>query len=331
LSSQIDRLRIGTRASALARWQAEHVAAALKALPGAPEPELVLIKTEGDRIQDVPLSQVEGKAFFTKEIEEALLNDTVDLAVHSLKDLATEMPEGLHLGAVLEREDPRDALIASGPISLEELPAGARVGTSSLRRRALLARWRSDLELVELRGNVPTRIQKLDDGGYDAIVLAAAGVKRLGMEDRISSFLPFDRFLPAVSQGAIGLQIRSEDQRGDQRGAQRGDQRGAQRLARWVEKLEHPATRMATTAERALLRTLEGGCHVPVGGFAELEGETLGLWGVICSLDGLTSVEGSTEGPVEFAEGLGVSLAEDLMARGGSAILEGIRKAGGGR
>jgi hydroxymethylbilane synthase len=319
LSSQIDRLRIGTRASALARWQAEHVAAALKALPGAPEPELVLIKTEGDRIQDVPLSQVEGKAFFTKEIEEALLNDTVDLAVHSLKDLATEMPEGLHLGAVLEREDPRDALIASGPVSLEELPAGARVGTSSLRRRALLARWRSDLELVELRGNVPTRIQKLDDGGYDAIVLAAAGVKRLGMEDRISSFPPFDRFLPAVSQGAIGLQIRSEDQREDQR------------VAQWVEQLEHPATRMATTAERALLRTLEGGCHVPVGGFAELEGETLGLWGVICSLDGLTSVEGSTEGPVEFAEGLGVSLAEELLARGGTAILEGIRKAGGGR
>ena len=315
MSSQIDRLRIGTRASALARWQAEHVAAALKALPGAPDPELVLIKTEGDRIQDVPLSQVEGMAFFTKEIEEALLNDTVDLAVHSLKDLATEMPEGLHLGAVLEREDPRDALIASEPVSLEELPAGARVGTSSLRRRALLARWRSDLELVELRGNVPTRIQKLDDGGYDAIVLAAAGVKRLGMEDRISSFLPFDRFLPAVSQGAIGLQIRSEDQR----------------VARWVEELEHPATRMATTAARALQRTLEGGCHVPVGGFAELEGDTLGLWGVICSLDGLTSVEGSTEGPVEFAEGLGVSLAEELLARGGDAILEGIRKAGGGR
>lgn len=315
MNSQIDRLRIGTRASALARWQAEHVAAALKALPGAPEPELVLIKTEGDRIQDVPLSRVEGKAFFTKEIEEALLNDTVDLAVHSLKDLATEIPSGLVLGAVLEREDPRDALIASGPISLEDLPSGARVGTSSLRRRALLARWRSDLKLLELRGNVPTRIQKLDDGGYDAIVLAAAGVKRLGMEDRISSFLPFDRFLPAVSQGAIGLQLRSEDDR----------------VAQWVERLEHPATRIATIAERALLRTLEGGCHVPVGGFAELEGETLGLWGVICSLDGLTSVEGSTEGPVEFAEALGVSLAEDLLARGGDAILEGIRKAGGGR
>ncbi len=315
MSSQIDRLRIGTRASALARWQAEHVAAALRAIPGAPEPELVLIKTEGDLIQDVPLSQVEGQAFFTKEIEEALLNETVDLAVHSLKDLATEMPPGLALGAVLEREDPRDALIASGTISLEDLPAGARVGTSSLRRRALLARWRPDLELAELRGNVPTRIQKLDDGGYDAIVLAAAGVKRLGMEDRISSYLPFDRFLPAVSQGAIGVQIRSEDEA----------------VAQWVGTLEHPPTRITTTAERALLRTLEGGCHVPVGGFAELEGETLGIWGVICSLDGVTSVEGSTEGPVELAEVLSVSLAEDLLARGGNAILDEIRKAGGGR
>lgn len=315
MNSQNDRLRIGTRASALARWQAEHVAAALRAIPGAPEPELVLIKTEGDLIQDVPLSQVEGSAFFTKEIEEALLKKAVDLAVHSLKDLATEMPPGLDLGAVLEREDPRDALIASGPISLEDLPPGARVGTSSLRRRALLARWRPDLELAELRGNVPTRIQKLDDGGYDAIVLAAAGVKRLGMEDRISSYLPFDRFLPAVSQGAIGVQIRSEDEA----------------AARWVGTLEHPPTRIATTAERALLRRLEGGCHVPVGGFAELEGETLGLWGVICSLDGVNSVEGSTEGPVELAEALSVSLAEDLLARGGNAILDGIRKAGGGR
>jgi len=276
---------------------------------------LVLIKTEGDRIQDVPLSQVDGKAFFTKEIEEALLTKAVDLAVHSLKDLATEMPEGLELGAVLEREDPRDALIAPGPLSLEELPTGARVGTSSLRRRALLARWRPDLKLVELRGNVPTRIQKLDEGGYDAIVLAAAGVKRLGMADRISSYLPFDRFLPAVSQGAIGIQIRVEDQR----------------VAEWVEQLDHESTRTATSAERALLRTLEGGCHVPVGGFAELEGDTLGIWGVICSLDGMTSVEGSTEGPAEFAEALGVSLAEDLLDRGGDAILEGIRKAGGGR
>jgi hydroxymethylbilane synthase len=315
LNLSIQSLRIGTRASALARWQAEHVAAAIRSLPGAPDPELVLIKTEGDLIQDVPLSQVDGNAFFTKEIEEALLNDTVDLAVHSLKDLATNMPPGLRLGAVLEREDPRDALIASGPASLDDLPRGARVGTSSLRRRALLARWRPDLDLLELRGNVPTRIRKLDEGGYDAIVLAAAGVKRLGMEDRISSFLPFERFLPAVSQGAIGIQIRSKDGR----------------VGEWVDQLDHISTRTATSAERALLRTLEGGCHVPVGGFCQVDGDTLSLKGIICSLDGRESVEGETSGPAEEAEALGLALAQDLLGRGGEAILDGIRKAGGER
>lgn len=308
-------LRIGTRASALARWQAEHVAEALRALPGAPQPELVLIKTEGDRIQDVPLSQVEGKAFFTKEIEEALLTDTVDVAVHSLKDLATEMPAGLALGAVLEREDPRDALIAGGLVSLEDLPWGARVGTSSLRRRALLARWRPDLDLAELRGNVPTRIQKLDEGGYDAIVLAAAGVKRLQMGNRISSYLPFERFLPAVSQGAIGIQIRSSDED----------------VARWVGELDHPPTRFCTTAERALLRTLEGGCHVPVGAFAELDGDILRMKAVVCSVDGSRSVEGALSGPAGNAGALGIALANDLLSRGGNEILAGIRKAGGGR
>lgn len=315
MSTDFPHLRIGTRASALARWQAEFVAAALRALPGAPEPELVLIKTEGDRIQDVPLSQVEGKAFFTKEIEEALLNDTVDLAVHSLKDLATEMPPGLALGAVLKREDPRDALLTTGPGSLEDLPWGARVGTSSLRRRALLARWRPDLELAELRGNVPTRVQRLQEGRYDAIVLAAAGVKRLQMQDKISSFLPFERFLPAVSQGAIGIQIRSGDEA----------------VGGWVGALDHPPTRFCTTAERALLRTLEGGCHVPVGAFAELEGDTLVLRAVVCSLDGSRSVEGTMSGPAGNAGALGIALAEDLLARGGVEILDGIRKAGGDR
>ena len=309
-----DRIRIGTRGSALALWQAEHVAAALRAVPEAPEPELVLIKTEGDRIQDVPLSQVQGKAFFTKEIEEALLGDAVDLAVHSLKDLATEMPPGLALGAVLEREDPRDALLSFEGDALEDLPAGARVGTSSLRRRALLARWRPDLELAELRGNVPTRIRKLDGGEFHAIVLAAAGVKRLGMQDRISSYLSFERFLPAVSQGAIGVQIRARDEG----------------IARWVAVLDHPPSRFATAAERALLRTLEGGCHVPVGAFAELEGDTLRLRAVVCSLSGAEWVEGSRSGGVGNAGAIGIGLAQDLLARGGDRILEGIRKAGSG-
>ena len=304
------RLRIGTRDSALARWQAEHVAAAIRALPGAPEPELVLIKTEGDLIQDVPLSQVDGKAFFTKEIEDALLTRRVDVAVHSLKDLATEMPAGLTLGAVMEREDPRDALLASGPLAPEDLPEGARVGTSSLRRRALLARWRSDLTLLELRGNVPTRIGKLDAGDYDAIILAAAGVKRLGLEDRISAYLPLESFLPAVSQGAVGVQIRDDDPE----------------VATWVDALEHASTRVATTAERAFLRTVEGGCHVPVGVLAEVDGEVLRLRAVVCSLAGDASVEGSLSGPLSEAEGLGVALAQELLGRGGEEILREIRK-----
>jgi hydroxymethylbilane synthase len=309
-------LRIGTRGSALALWQAEHVARALAAIPECPEPELVVLKTQGDRIQDLPLSQVEGKAFFTKEIEDALLRDHVDLAVHSLKDLATENPAGLALGAVMEREDPRDVLLAGGPLDPEALPEGARVGTSSLRRRALLARWRPDLELAELRGNVPTRIRKLDEGHYYAIVLAAAGVKRLGLEDRISAYLSLDLVLPAVSQGALGVQIRAGDDG----------------VAPWVRPLDHGPTRAATTAERACLRTLEGGCQVPVGALGEVDGEELHLRGVVCSLDGSLSVEGELRGRVAEADEVGVRLARDLLAGGGEGILEEIRErsAGGG-
>jgi hydroxymethylbilane synthase len=370
VSLQRPRLRIGTRESRLARWQAEHVASAIRALAGAPEPELVLIRTEGDRIQDVPLSQVQGKAFFTKEIEEALLRDRVDVAVHSLKDLATQMPGGLVLGAVMERDDPRDALLLRG--GLDQLPAGATVGTSSLRRRAFLARWRPDLELAELRGNVPTRIRKLDEGRYDAIVLAAAGVKRLGLEARISDYLPFEFFLPAVSQGAIGVQIRADDVE----------------TAKWVGHLDHPATRWATAAERALLRTLEGGCQVPVGALAQVISDGQGSFGEVvwaapgasgaagqgelaqagqevseaagpgvlvqgvpgapattaggprrrlwlraslCSLDGKRAVEGERWAPVEEAQELGITLAEELYERGGDEILDEIRKASGGR
>ena len=319
MNSPSRRIRIGTRGSALARWQAEYVAATLKAIPGTPDPELILIKTEGDRIQDVPLSQLQGKAFFTKEIEEALLQNQVDLAVHSLKDLATEMPSGLILGAVMEREDPRDALLFSQAhetvFKPDDVPRGARVGTSSLRRRALLARWRPDLELAELRGNVPTRIRKLDEGEYDAIILAAAGVKRLGLAHRISALLPFETFLPAVSQGAIGLQIRADDAH----------------VADWVEKLEHSETRAATSAERALLRTMEGGCQVPVGAFAEVEETGLRLRGVVCSLDGTRAVDGEISGSFEDAEKLGVALAEKLLRQGGGEILDEIRGESGER
>jgi hydroxymethylbilane synthase len=298
------------------------VAAALEAIPGAPAPELILIKTEGDRIQNVPLSKVPGKAFFTKEIEDALLREQVDLAVHSLKDLATELPSGLALGAVMKREDPRDALVfpetgrrVESDRSPDDLPRGARVGTSSLRRRALLARWRPDLGLAELRGNVPTRIRKLDEGGYDAIVLAAAGLNRLGLADRISAFLPFDYFLPAVSQGAIGVQVRTGDAR----------------VTEWVGLLDHSDTRAATAAERAFLRMMEGGCQIPVGAFAEVSETGLRLRGVVCSLDGKRGVEGEVSGALADAERLGTNLAEELILKGGGEILEEIRGGSGER
>lgn len=303
-------LRIGTRGSDLALWQAEHVATRLRALAGGPEVEIEVIRTEGDLIQDIPLSQVAGKAFFTKEIEAALLEERVDLAVHSLKDLATMQPEGLGVAAVLEREDPRDALLTRQDVGgLEDLSRGARVGTSSLRRRALLLRWRPDLELLELRGNVPTRIEKMERGDYDAVVLAAAGVKRLGRGEKIRAFLPMDRVLPAVSQGAMAVQIREADEE----------------AARWVRQLDHEDTRLATNAERALLRRLEGGCQVPVGAHATRRGNRLALRGVVCSLDGTRSVEGEREGGPEDADAIGLALAEELLGKGADAILGAIR------
>jgi len=264
-------------------------------------------------VLDVPLSQVEGKAFFTKEIEEALADGRVDLAVHSLKDLPTELPEGLALGAVLAREDPRDVVLARDGRGFADLPAGARVGTSSLRRRALLARWRRDVELVELRGNVPTRVQRLDEGRFDAIVLAAAGIKRLGLAGRISEYLPLDRVLPAVSQGAVAVEVRTGDDA----------------VLAHVRRLDDAATRAATAAERALLRRLEGGCQVPVGALATLAGETLTLRAVICALDGSQAVDGERSGPVAHAATIGRDLAGELFAFGGEAILRDIRRRGG--
>ena len=225
------------------------------------------------------------------------------------------MPAGLALGAVLEREDPRDALLARDARSLEELPAGARVGTSSLRRRALLARWRPELELVDLRGNVPTRIERLDAGRFDAIVLAAAGVRRLGRADRISAWLPVDRMPPAVAQGAVAVQLRAGDAR----------------AIDWVARLDHAPTRAATAAERALLRALEGGCQIPVGALAELDGGRLTLRGTVCSLDGRRSVADRIVGTAAAAEALGGELAERLLAAGAGEILAAIRGPLGGR
>ena len=307
-------IRIGTRGSDLARWQANHLAELLRELDGIPSVEIIHIKTEGDRITDVPLYSVPGKSFFTKEIEQALLDHRVDVAVHSYKDIATELPAGLDIGAVLPREDPRDVLLTGTADGLEGLPQGARVGTSSLRRRALVARWRPDLELVDLRGNVPTRIRKLTDGEYDAIVLAAAGVKRLGLEGNITSYLSLDRVLPAVAQGAIAVQTRQDDED----------------VLRWLRQLDDADTRQATTAERSLLHRLEGGCQIPVGALARVEDGELTLRAVIASLDGSRAVDGLRAGSVQQSESIGRALAEELLAEGGDSILDEIRAATGG-
>ena len=303
-------LWIGTRASRLAMWQAEHVARRITDVPGSPPARLVTIKTSGDLILDAPLSKVEGKSFFTKEIEQALLDGTVDLAVHSLKDLETQLPSGLTLAAILEREDPRDVLIGPRGTTVDGLPAGATVGTSSLRRRAQLARLRPELRLRDLRGNVPTRIRKYLAGDYDALILAAAGVKRLGLEEHVAEYLAPKRMCPAVSQGAVAVQIRVGDDE----------------TLEWLAPLDHADTRFATAAERALLRRLEGGCQVPVGGLATINAGTMKLYATICSLDGSTMVEGTETGPAEHCEEIGKTLAEVLLANGGAEVLEQIRK-----
>ena len=300
-------LRIGTRASALALWQAGHVGSLIRALPGAPPVELVPITTTGDVRTDVPLWAVRGRAFFTKEIDRALLEGRIDVAVHSLKDLPTAMEPGLELAAVLTREDPRDALVSRSGASLAQLPRASRVGTSSLRRRAFLSHARQDLALLELRGNVPTRLERLERGDYDAIVLAAAGLKRLGLEQRITQHLPTEEFPPAVSQGAIGICTRADDRFPLQ----------------WLQPLEDPATRLATTAERALLEHIEGGCQVPLGALARASGDGIHLHAAVCALDGsqLLRATGDTAATAQAAAALGVRLATELIAKGASSLI----------
>jgi hydroxymethylbilane synthase len=306
-------LRIGTRGSALALWQAHHVEALINAQPGAPAVELVRIKTEGDVRTDVPLWQIGGRAFFTKEIDKAQLNNEIDIAVHSLKDLSTLLDPGIELAAALEREDPRDAVLSRSGARLMELPRGARVGTSSLRRRAFIARLRPDIELLELRGNVPTRIERMKKGDYDAIILAAAGLRRLELDQHISELLPMDEFPPAVSQGAIGVCMRTGD-------AEAG---------RWLRALDNRASRLATTAERALLRRLEGGCQVPLGAIGTLEGDTLRLYAVVCSLDGKKSIQATSQisASLENATQLGQQVADDLLSQGAASLMANERTA----
>lgn len=298
-------LRIGTRGSALALWQSEEVRRLIGLIPGAPAVDLVIIKTRGDLQTDIPLWSTEGKGFFTAELDRALLDKDVDLVVHSLKDLATAMTAGTALAAVLEREDPRDALISRGGEDFTKLPSGARVGTSSLRRKAFLAKARPDLKQAELRGNVPTRIRKLDEGEYDAIILATAGLKRLGLEGRITQRLETSIFPNAAAQGAIAVCARAGDQE----------------TLRWLRPLDHGATRTAVEAERAMLGRLEGGCQVPLGVLATVEGSAISLYAAACNLDGSDFVSIARTGPATDPLGLGLAAAGDFISKGGNAVL----------
>ncbi|MBI3393737.1 MAG: hydroxymethylbilane synthase [Nitrospirae bacterium] len=308
-----NRVRIGTRGSALALWQANHVAGLLRGAYAELEVEIVTIKTTGDNILDSPLAQVGGKGLFVKEIEEALLSGEVDLAVHSLKDVPAFFPDGLGLAAVLPREDPRDALLARNAASLDDLPRGARVGTSSLRRQAQLLHLRPDLEIVTLRGNVDTRVRKLDSGDYDAIVLAAAGLKRMGLAGHVSAFLGIETLLPAVGQGAIGIETRLNDP----------ETNGL------VSSLEDNVTRTAVSAERAFLRRLEGGCQVPIAAHAVVSGGSLKIAGLVASLDGRTLIRNVMEGVAAGPEDLGVTLAERILSAGGREVLDAVYQAAG--
>lgn len=298
-------LTIGTRASKLALWQANHVKTLIEERYADVKVILKHIVTSGDKIQDVPLAKIGGKGLFTKELETAMLQGEIDLAVHSLKDMPVELPAGLTLAAITSRENAGDALISPRYGTIDKLPEGAKVGTSSLRRRAQLRRYRPDLEIRELRGNVDTRLKKLDTGDLDAIVLAVAGLSRLGWGGRITEVLSHEVCLPAVGQGALAIETRAEDVE----------------VLGLLSFLNDTETRVAVTAERAFLRVVEGGCQVPVGVHAKVIGEKLTLNAVILSVDGQEVVEDHLIGNSKEAEKLGQTLAERMLKAGGAEIL----------
>ena len=299
-------LRIATRSSALALWQAEFIKAELERLHDHIAVELVKIKTQGDKILDVPLAKIGGKGLFVKELEEAMLDGRADLAVHSMKDVPMEFPEGLGLVAICEREDPTDAFVSNQYENVDALPDGAVVGTASLRRESQLRAYRPDLKIHVLRGNVNTRLAKLDAGEYDAIVLASSGLKRLGFHERIRYSLPDTVSLPAVGQGALGIECRVDDNE----------------LLAMLEPLNHQDTSDRVRAERALNRRLQGGCQVPIAAYALLEGQdTLWLRGLVGAVDGTRIFRAEGRAPRAEGERLGRELAEDLLALGADKVL----------
>ncbi len=302
-------IRIATRASKLALWQANWVATQLRQHDDQLVVELVHITTSGDTQQSGPIAALGQQGVFTKEVQAALLNDQADLAVHSLKDLPTEQVEGLTLAAVPPREEVADALVTNQASSLADLPSGARVGTGSSRRQSQLKHLRPDLDVVNIRGNVDTRLRKLDDGEYDAILLAAAGLKRLGLSDRITELLSPPQMLPAVGQGALGIECRESDPT----------------VRRLLAQLDDPNTRAATTAERSMLALLHGGCSVPVGGWGRIENGQLALDGLVANLDGTQVLKASATGKLAEAEPIGRQVAEQLLAQGAAEVITAAR------
>jgi len=299
-------LRIGTRGSQLALYQANWVKERLVQTHPPLKVTLITIKTTGDKIQDAPLAKIGGKGLFVKEIEEALIQKRIDLAVHSIKDVPTELPDGLHLSAITKREDPRDVFISKDGTLLKDLPQRAKIGTGSLRRQAQLLHFREDFELIPLRGNLDTRLKKLERMNLDGIVLAMAGVKRLGLEARITQIIPAEISLPAIGQGALGIETRKGDREVEEQ----------------IYFLDDPESAIAVSAERAFLKRLGGGCQVPIAAFAKLVDSNLWIDGLVGTVDGRRLVRHHLEGSLEKAESLGTELAEILLGKGGREILE---------
>jgi hydroxymethylbilane synthase len=305
----INPIKIGTRGSKLALWQANWVKSALeKKYPSTPV-ELIIIKTQGDKILDVPLAKVGGKGLFVKEIEQALLARHIDIAVHSMKDMPADIPQELCIGAIPERENPADVFISRSGAGFSELPAGSVIGTSSLRRGAQLRHARPDIVIRSIRGNLDTRLKKLESENFDALVLAAAGVKRLNLEHKVTEYLDPEFMLPAIGQGALCIEIRKDDST----------------VGSLVASLDHTPTRTAVAGERAFLNRLEGGCQVPIAGHGRISENQFILTGLVAEVDGSRVIKGEKSGPPDSSETSGIELAEELLARGADKILEKLK------
>ena len=303
-----DTITIATRKSPLAMWQAEHVKARLEQAHPGINVILLGMSTQGDKILDTPLAKIGGKGLFVKELEQGMLDGKADIAVHSMKDVPVAFPEGLHLPVIMQREDPRDAFVSNKFESIDDLPEGAVVGTSSLRRQCQISHHRPDLEIRPLRGNVNTRLAKLDNGDYDAVILAGAGLIRLDFESRIRNLIPVEFSLPAIGQGAIGIECRTNDEQVNQ----------------LLKPLHHDVTATCVLAERAMNNRLEGGCQVPIGGHAVLDGDALYLRGLVGSVDGKDIIRAESTGAIKDSEAIGTQVAETLLENGADKILKAL-------